>query len=257
MGADQKQAAVTKKPSVSLASLNASHPLSATSPSVKPIAGTKKSCSALMTPSGGTTLWEAIKYVFPTMTTAGSIIALADSPVPGPADVLGLIVAGGGTLVVGLGVYAYVNLINPYVTLEPQTPTIISDPVPDITLPQIEIIPELVPDIGSIILPFPFAQEDVSSNITSIPSLEEEGVQIITADGSGSSSSLKKIRSNARANEIARQLGYDGAEDLKEAFVGRSSISKFNMMYDTKTGEIVLVSIEDSSIQVQTGLFIE
>ena len=45
MGADQKQAAVTKKPSVSLASLNASHPLTKTAPSVKSVTGTQASCS--------------------------------------------------------------------------------------------------------------------------------------------------------------------------------------------------------------------
>jgi hypothetical protein len=31
--------------------------------------------------------------------------------------------------------------------------------------------------------------------------------------------------------------------------------AKFNMMLDTKTGEIVLVSIKDSSIIVPTGVF--
>ena len=45
MGAAQKQAAVAKKPSVSLASLNASHPLTKTAPSVKSVTGTQASCS--------------------------------------------------------------------------------------------------------------------------------------------------------------------------------------------------------------------
>ena len=57
-----------------------------------------------------------------------------------------------------------------------------------------------------------------------------------------------------RANEIAEQFGYDGAEDLKEAYVFGSG-TNFNMMIDTDTGEIILESISDSSIHVSTGLF--
>lgn len=67
--------------------------------------------------------------------------------------------------------------------------------------------------------------------------------------------SLKIFKNNKEANKMAEKFGYDNTEALKEAFVGKSNISKFNMKYDTKTGEIFLESIKDSSIQVSTGLF--
>lgn len=77
--------------------------------------------------------------------------------------------------------------------------------------------------------------------------------------GSGGSSgrsgrSLKKISGNKQANEIAKKCGYEGAEDLKEAFLGNQG-AKFNMMIDTTTGEIVLVSITDSGNIIHTELF--
>ena len=72
--------------------------------------------------------------------------------------------------------------------------------------------------------------------------------------GSTSGNSLKKIRSNKEANRIARELEYEGAEELKADFV--SDGAKFNMMIDTQTGEIVLVSIKNSSVMVRTSLYI-
>ncbi|MBC1210558.1 hypothetical protein HB815_06430 [Listeria booriae] len=66
---------------------------------------------------------------------------------------------------------------------------------------------------------------------------------------------LKKVKNNKEANKLAKEFGYEGAEDLKESYVGKGAISKFNMKYDSKTGEIVLESIKDTSIQVPTGLY--
>ena len=65
--------------------------------------------------------------------------------------------------------------------------------------------------------------------------------------------SLKKFKNNNEANKIARKLGYEGAEALKEDIVPGAG-AKFNMKYDSKTHEIVLESIQ-SGIQVATGLF--
>ncbi len=65
--------------------------------------------------------------------------------------------------------------------------------------------------------------------------------------------SLKTIGSNKEANKLAQKLGFDGAEDLKKAFVGKAG-ARFNIKYDSKTGEIFLESIKDG-IQVETGLF--
>ncbi len=66
---------------------------------------------------------------------------------------------------------------------------------------------------------------------------------------------LKQIDGNKQANKISQKLGYKNAEVLKREFVG-SSGALFNMARDTKTGEIILVLISDSSVQVATGLFI-
>jgi hypothetical protein len=66
--------------------------------------------------------------------------------------------------------------------------------------------------------------------------------------------SLKKVKNNKEANKVAKKFGYSGAEELKQDFVFKDG-AKFNMMIDTESGEIVLVSIKDSRIQVHTGLF--
>ncbi len=66
--------------------------------------------------------------------------------------------------------------------------------------------------------------------------------------------SLKKVKNNKEANKVAKEFGYEGTEDLKQDFVFKDG-AKSNMMNDTETGEVVLVSVKDSSIQVHTGLF--
>ena len=68
------------------------------------------------------------------------------------------------------------------------------------------------------------------------------------------SGGIKIVGGNEMANSITQQLGYNGAEALKADFVGKSG-SRFNMMYDTKTGEIILQNIKDSAIKIFTGLF--
>ena len=65
--------------------------------------------------------------------------------------------------------------------------------------------------------------------------------KVFDAEKTVSKYSLKKIKHNKSANEVAKRAGYDGA--------------KFNMMYDTKTGEIVLVAIKDSNVKIPTGLY--
>lgn len=65
--------------------------------------------------------------------------------------------------------------------------------------------------------------------------------------------SLKKISNNKEANRIAQEHGYRNAELFKDDFV--SNGARFNMHYCTRTFEIVLVSIMDSSVIVPTGLF--
>ena len=70
-----------------------------------------------------------------------------------------------------------------------------------------------------------------------------------------SKSQLKKVGSNSRANEIAKEFGYDSAEDFKEAIVGKKA-REFNIKYDPKTNEIILESIK-GGIQVPTGYFMD
>ena len=74
-------------------------------------------------------------------------------------------------------------------------------------------------------------------------------------DNDNNHQNLKKIKNNNEANKVARDNGYRNAEELKGDYVPRSEISKFNMMRNTKTGEIILESISDSSIHISTGLF--
>ena len=68
-------------------------------------------------------------------------------------------------------------------TSEPQTPTIIVDPLPDITLPQIESIPQIEPGVKGNIPPITQKREEAGSNITGIPLPEEKGAKIITSYG--------------------------------------------------------------------------
>lgn len=65
---------------------------------------------------------------------------------------------------------------------------------------------------------------------------------------------LQQIRNNKRANEIAQKLGYENAEDLKRNYV-YNNISRYNIVYDKKTGEIFLQLIRNSTQIVETGLF--
>jgi hypothetical protein len=63
-----------------------------------------------------------------------------------------------------------------------------------------------------------------------------------------------KSLNNKEANKMAQDLGYEGAEQLKDDFVPGNG-AKFNIKYDSKTGEVVLESIKESNIQVSTGLY--
>jgi hypothetical protein len=72
------------------------------------------------------------------------------------------------------------------------------------------------------------------------------------ADGNKKKSG-KPYKNNKEANEQAQKQGYKDAHDLKEAYVGKD-VAKYDMKYDTKTGEIYLES-KNGKIQVPTGLY--
>ena len=66
--------------------------------------------------------------------------------------------------------------------------------------------------------------------------------------------SNKPYKNNKEANKQAQKHGYKDAHELKEDYVGKSNTSKYDMKYDTKTGEIYLEN-KDGTIQVPTGLY--
>ena len=67
------------------------------------------------------------------------------------------------------------------------------------------------------------------------------------------SSSIKKIK-QSKANDVAKEFGYDDAEALKKDFVGKEG-GKFNIMIDTNSRELILQKISDPNIQIHTGFF--
>lgn len=60
-------------------------------------------------------------------------------------------------------------------------------------------------------------------------------------------------KNNKTANKWAQEFGYNNAEALKEDYVGRSSVSKFNICMNKTTREIILVGIK-IAVEVATGL---
>ena len=74
------------------------------------------------------------------------------------------------------------------------------------------------------------------------------------SDGDNYKPSNKPYKTNKLANEQAKKHGYKDAHDLKEDYVGKANVSKFDMKYDTETGEIYLES-KDGRTQIATGLF--
>lgn len=64
--------------------------------------------------------------------------------------------------------------------------------------------------------------------------------------------SLNTVGSNARADDIAKKLGFSSAEQLKGEYV--SMVSRWDMKYDIRTKEIVLENHDTGEIE-PTGLF--
>ena len=68
--------------------------------------------------------------------------------------------------------------------------------------------------------------------------------------------SNKPYKNNKEANKQAQKQGYKDAHELKADYVGKGNVSKYDMKYDTKTGEIYLEN-KDGTIQIPTGLIHE
>lgn len=84
----------------------------------------------------------------------------------------------------------------------------------------------------------------------------EEGGKNNSGNRGESKPSNKPYKNNKEANRQAQKQGYKDAHELKEDYVGKSNVSKYDMKYDTKTGEIYLES-KDGKIQIPTGLMHE
>ena len=54
--------------------------------------------------------------------------------------------------------------------------------------------------------------------------------------------SLDTIGGNDKAAKIAKALGYSSAEELKEDFVPKGEVKLYDIKYDKKTKELVLVN---------------
>jgi len=65
--------------------------------------------------------------------------------------------------------------------------------------------------------------------------------------------SLNTVGGNQRADKIAKALGFKSAEHLKEDYV--VDVSKWDMKYDVRTGEIVLENHGTGETEA-TGLYI-
>lgn len=79
------------------------------------------------------------------------------------------------------------------------------------------------------------------------------GVSEANNRASSGGKDYQHARSNKEANKWAKEVGYEGAEDLKEAFVGRQG-SKFNIATDRATGELILIGIK-IAVEIATELF--
>lgn len=67
--------------------------------------------------------------------------------------------------------------------------------------------------------------------------------------------SLENLGSNDRANEVIKSLGYRSAEEFKDEYVKHGT--EYDIKYDTRTLELILVKKSDSSVQEPTGVYIK
>ena len=67
----------------------------------------------------------------------------------------------------------------------------------------------------------------------------------------------KKINGNKMARQLAQKFGFESAEALKEGYVGPASVSKFNMVIDMNSFEVLLIATYNSGIVVHTEIFLK
>ena len=97
-----------------------------------------------------------------------------------------------------------------------------------------------------------------AASATAAAGLATTGISILQATndkGYSEPHNYQKARNNKEANKWAEQVGEKSAESLKESFVGKKNISKFNMLKNKDTGEIVLEAIK-TKVKIFTELFL-
>lgn len=67
--------------------------------------------------------------------------------------------------------------------------------------------------------------------------------------------SLDTIGGNDQAYKIAKALGFSSAEELKEDYVPKSEVKYYDIKYDKKTKELVLVN-KNNGVEVPTDLYL-
>ena len=112
---------------------------------------------------------------------------------------------------------------------------------------------------GSLVL----ASVGVSASTATAAANTAIAVGVTTACGSvvfaaseNGGNDYQKARNNKQANEWAERVGERTAEALKEVYVGRNNVSRFNMLKNKKTGQIVLEAIKDGT-KVFTDYFLD
>lgn len=72
------------------------------------------------------------------------------------------------------------------------------------------------------------------------------------AEPGPNSKNTKIVNGNKQANKFVEQFGYESAEAFKADIVGNQG-SKFNIVYDTSTGEVFLRTVHQPFKFVETG----
>jgi len=81
-----------------------------------------------------------------------------------------------------------------------------------------------------------------------MPNKHDDDEEQKTTSTNQSAKDAKKISSNEEANKFAQDKGYEDAHALKENYVGKKNISKFDIYRNNTTGESFLINKEGTTI---------
>ena len=88
-------------------------------------------------------------------------------------------------------------------------------------------------------VPSPLIDSGVSSAGAMPPSPDDDEDREV--ESSQSAKDSKKLSNNSEANKFAQDKGYKDAHDLKESYVGKRNISKYDIYHNQKTQESFLI----------------